>query len=96
MTTGKILEILISQAKTNPTTRQSLITAVASNCPATEIARVSTEIGYPVTAMDIVSIGEEMYGNMKRSTNGGGENSPVLEGEDDFFEIFLSELEEIE
>lgn len=30
---------------------------------------------------------------MRRSTNGGGENSPLLAGEDDYYELFLSELE---
>ena len=29
---------------------------------------------------------------MKRSTNGGGENSPVLSGEDDFYELFFAAL----
>ena len=28
---------------------------------------------------------------MKRSTNGGGENSPKLEGEDDFYELFFDD-----
>ena len=30
---------------------------------------------------------------MRRSTNGGGENSPMLEGEDDYYELFLASLE---
>ncbi len=29
---------------------------------------------------------------MKRSTNGGGENSPVLKGEDDLYELFFAQL----
>lgn len=29
---------------------------------------------------------------MRRSTNGGGENSPLLQGEDDLYEMFLVEL----
>ena len=29
---------------------------------------------------------------MRRSTNGGGENSPLLVGEDDYYELFLEEL----
>ena len=33
---------------------------------------------------------------MKRSTNGGGENSPKLEGEDDFYELFFAGLEQKE
>ena len=30
---------------------------------------------------------------MRRATNGGGENSPVLDGEDDYYDLFMSELE---
>ena len=37
--------------------------------------------------------GEEFYAEIKRSTNGGGEHSPALEGEDDFYELFLAALE---
>jgi hypothetical protein len=29
---------------------------------------------------------------MRRSTNGGGENSPLLVSEDDYYELFLEEL----
>ena len=38
--------------------------------------------------MDLIAAGEEFYAAMKRSTNGGGENSPMLEGEDDFMNCF--------
>ena len=37
--------------------------------------------------------GESFYAEIKRSTNGGGENSPMLEGEDDFYELFFAGLE---
>lgn len=33
-----------------------------------------------------------MYSTMKRSTNGGGENAPVLDGQDDYYEMFLMEI----
>ena len=39
--------------------------------------------------MDLISAGEEFYAAMRRSTNGGGENSPMLEGEDDSMNCFL-------
>ena len=45
-----------------------------------------------MTVMDIVNQGEEFYAEIKRSTNGGGENSPLLDGEDDAYEMFLYEL----
>ena len=34
----------------------------------------------------------DTYAAMRRSTNGGGENSPLLQGEDDLYEMFLIEL----
>ena len=40
--------------------------------------------------MDLITAGEEAYAAMRRSTNGGGENSPMLEGEDDFYELFFA------
>lgn len=52
------------------------------------------ELGYPIYDMDLINAGEEFYAEMKRSTNGGGENSPMLEGEDDFYELFFAGLEE--
>lgn len=95
MQTGEILVKIIDIARENSDIRAALRDAASSQYPASAIAKVSTEMGYPISAMDIVDIGADMYAHMKRSTNGGGENSPVLEGEDDFFAIFLSELDEI-
>ena len=46
--------------------------------------------------MELVNAGEEFYASMKRSTNGGGENSPKLEGEDDLYELFFAAIEEKE
>jgi hypothetical protein len=43
--------------------------------------------------MDLICAGEDFYASMKRSTNGGGENSPMLEGQDDFYELFLAAIE---
>ena len=44
--------------------------------------------------MDVIQAGDEFYATMKRSTNGGGENSPKLEGEDDLYEMFFASLEQ--
>ena len=56
--------------------------------------RVCRELGYEIYPMDIVQAVDEFYATMKRSTNGGGENSPVLEGEDDLYEMFFASLEQ--
>ena len=45
--------------------------------------------------MDLIAYGEESYAAMRRSTNGGGENSPLLKWEDDAYEMFISEIEKI-
>ena len=42
--------------------------------------------------MDLLQAGEELYAAMKRSNNGGGENSPVFKGEDDLYELFFAQL----
>ena len=43
--------------------------------------------------LDLICAGENFYASMRRSTNGGGENSPKLLGEDDFYELFFAGLE---
>ena len=48
--------------------------------------------GCTFSAFDLVTAGEDSYAAMRRSTNGGGENSPLLQGEDDLYEMFLIEL----
>ena len=54
---------------------------------------VSRELGYELYPMELIAAGEEFHAQMKRSTNGGGENSQKLDGEDDFYELFLAALE---
>lgn len=51
------------------------------------------ELGYEIYPMDVIAASEEAYAAMKRSTNGGGENSPKLVGEDDLYEDFFAGLD---
>ncbi len=60
--------------------------------PLTAFCQVCRELGYEIYEMDLICAGEEFHAAMKRSTNGGGENSPMLAGEDDFYELFMSSL----
>ena len=48
--------------------------------------------GMDLSLIHIFTAGEEAYAAMRRSTNGGGENSPMLEGEDDYYELFFAGL----
>ena len=57
-----------------------------------EFCRLSTEAGFPLYEMDLIEAGEAAYAAMKRSTNGGGENSPALEYQEDYYAMFLAEL----
>ena len=58
-----------------------------------EFCRVCRDLGYELYPMDIIQAGDGFYATMKRSTNGGGENSPVLEGEVDLYGMFFASLE---
>ena len=56
--------------------------------------RVCRELGYEIYEMELVNAGEEFYAEIKRSTNGGGENSPLLDGQNDAYELFFAALEQ--
>ena len=72
--------------------RRILQTRTEAN-PLSAFCNFCRELGYPVYAMDLIGAGEEFYAAIRRSTNGGGENSPALLGEDDFYEQFFVDLE---
>ena len=52
-------------------------------------------MGYEIYPMELIVAGEEFYASYRRSTNGGGENSPLLAWEDDYYELFMAELEAV-
>ena len=60
--------------------------------PLSAFCAIARERGIMLYEMDVLTEGEAAYAAIKRSTNGGGENSPVLEGEDDYYEMFLAGL----
>ncbi|MDY2594875.1 MAG: hypothetical protein SOW34_08265, partial [Oliverpabstia sp.] len=72
--------------------RQTLLATRTEKNPITAFCKKCQELGYPIYEMDLIQAGEEFYASMRRSTNGGGENSPMLEGEDDFYELFIASL----
>lgn len=93
MNTAVILDELQCRAKKDRAVREKLIATRSAKDPLKEFCRVSRELGYELYVMELVAAGEEFYASMRRSTNGGGENSPMLEGEDDFYELFFAGLE---
>lgn len=92
MTTVELLDELQNRAKRDPDVREMLLNTREEQNPVDAFCRKCQELGYPIYVMDLIGAGEEFYGNMRRSTNGGGENSPKLDGEDDFYELFMASL----
>lgn len=87
------LEELQRKAKQDPLLKKRFLETRKAADPVTAFCNLCQELGYPVYAMDLIGAGEEFYAVIRRSTNGGGENSPALLGEDDFYEQFFVDLE---
>lgn len=87
-----MLDDLQRKALHNPDIRNKLLDTAQEKDPLMAFCRVCRELGYEIYEMDLICAGEEFHAAMKRSTNGGGENSPKLAGEDDFYELFMSSI----
>lgn len=93
MEIAEMLDELKRKALADPALKKEILETRSDVHPVSAFCRKCRELGYPVYDMDLIQAGEEFYAAMKRSTNGGGENSPMLEGEDDFYELFFAGLE---
>jgi len=87
-----MLEELQVKALRDPAIRERLLATEAESDPLNAFCRACRELGYEIYPMELVIAGEEFYASYRRSTNGGGENSPKLVGQDDFHEMFLASL----
>lgn len=94
MEIAEMLDEIKQKALADKNLRREFLAAREDVHPVAAFCRKCRELGYPVYDMDLINAGEEFYAAMKRSTNGGGENSPMLEGEDDFYELFFAGLED--
>lgn len=92
MTAIELLDELQKRALKDETIRQELLQTKDSEDPLESFCIKCRELGYELYEMDVINAGEEFYASMRRSTNGGGENAPMLDGEDDFYELFLAAL----
>ncbi len=93
MTTVERLEELQHRALQDPALREELLATRQEPDAYAAFCKKCQELGYEIYPMDLIVAGEEFYASYRRSTNGGGENSPKLEGEDDFYEMFFAALE---
>lgn len=88
----EMLQEIQSKALKNPDLREQILATEKNPDPLDEFCKLCRSLGYEIYPMDVIIAGEESYAAMKRSTNGGGENAPMLDGEDDFYELLLAAL----
>lgn len=93
MDTAEILYELQKKALRDERLKARFLETRKAGTPLSAFCGLCQELGYEIWPMDVIAASEESYAAMKRSTNGGGENSPVLEGEDDLYEDFFVPLE---
>lgn len=93
MDVAAYLEEMKEMARRDEGLRVRLLATREAGEPLAAFCAICREMGFPVCEMDVIGAGEEFYAAMKRSTNGGGENSPALAGEDDFYGWVMAELE---
>ena len=87
------LDELLEKATGDAALREKLLATRESANPLSDFCTIATESGIALSVMDIVNQGEEFYAEIKRSTNGGGENSPDLDFQNDEYSIFMMRLE---
>ena len=93
MNTLEMLDSLQHKAFIDEEIRLRLLSVKTQKNPLEAFCKIAQEMGYELYPMEVICAGEEFHASMKRSTNGGGENSPKIDGEDDYFELFLASLE---
>ena len=93
MDTAEKIEKLMQLAAEDPALRTKLLGTREEDNSISSFCAAAREAGIELYEMELVSFGEEEHAAMKRSTNGGGENTPKLEWQDDYYEILMTELE---
>ena len=88
-----ILDELQNKALKDEKLKQQLLATRTEADPLSAFCKTCRNLGYELYEMELIAAGEEFHA-MKRSTNGGGENSPMIEAEDDFYELFFANLED--
>lgn len=92
MDTAVMLEELRDRVLKDVDLRRRFLRTREKESPISAFCALCQELGYGIYEMDLISAGEDFYAAMRRSTNGGGENSPKLKMEDDFYELFFEGL----
>ena len=88
-----MLDELQNKALKNEELKQAFLLTRQADDPIATFCQICRDAGCDIYEMELICAGEEFHAAMKRSTNGGGENSPMLACGDDFYELFLLALE---
>lgn len=88
-----LLETTKTKASEDEVFKQALVDAYKSEKPIVNFCHVCNEAGIEIYPMDVADLDESFYAAMRRSTNGGGENSPHLGWEENVFEEFINSLQ---
>ena len=88
-----MLDELQNKALKDEKLKERFLATREESAPIGAFCKICREEGYEIYDMDLICAGEDFHAAMKRSTNGGGENSPMLKGQDDFYELFLAAID---
>ena len=94
MTVDEILTKVREMAGQDEELLHRILQTSKAEHPVDSFCSLCRDLGFTLYSMDLVDAGEEAYAAIRRSTNGGGENSPMLAGADEYYEMFLAELQE--
>lgn len=87
-----MLDELQNKALHNAELKEKFLATRKAGSPVSAFCQICREEGFEIYEMELICAGEDFHAAMKRSTNGGGENSPMLAGQDDFYELFLAAI----
>ncbi|WP_026508149.1 hypothetical protein [Butyrivibrio sp. MC2013] len=87
---------LMDIAKKDAVVRERLLATEKSDNPLADFCAIAAEHELPISVMELINEGEEFYAEIKRSTNGGGENSPDLDAWNDEYSIFMMRLKDLQ
>ena len=90
---NETLRALRDRALRDPAFRQALLDTRHAADPLSALCTFATEHGFPLTADEVISCGEEFADNQMKSTNGGNPMPYDCFGFDDAYEMFFISIQ---
>ena len=87
-----VLDELQNRALKEPELKERLKNTKKEKEPLSAFCRVCQELGYEIYEMDIICARRGIPCSYEKKYEWWGENSPMLAGEDDFYELFMANL----